>query len=210
MWRRPLLFQWTPAKTAIYTQARKCVNSHGFTGNLYLSEHVCGGGKREAHKLQIRLYFVYWCGWVSVLFYFSVMVTAIVFSLRGAAVCSGKQREFNLEWRQSLVSRVGWRSAGTKGRRWSSWTHLVNCWGSKHTCQESTEEDTDIIHQRTENIQISNAGYDTLSVWSLASNNALIRNGVSRDTDHVIEAKIRRVLFKGSQRYGAINFSALP
>lgn len=53
----------------------------------------------------------------------------------------GKQYELNLRWHRSLVSREGWRSAGTAVRRWSSWIHSGDCWGSKRTWCESTKRD---------------------------------------------------------------------
>lgn len=104
---------------------------------------VCVLEKRERRKEKISLHLVY-CSTPDVVlsgFFYNIVVAATVFSLGTAAVCSGKQYEFNLHWRRSLVSRVWWCSAGTRERHWSSWIHLEDCWGSKHTWHERVEVD---------------------------------------------------------------------
>lgn len=66
-------------------------------------------GKRERYKVQISLHLVY-CSCSDVVvsgFFYTFMGAATVFSLGVAAVYSGKQHEFNLQWRQSSVSREG-------------------------------------------------------------------------------------------------------
>lgn len=110
--------------------------------------------KRERCKVQISLRLVY-CSSSDVVvsgFFYTFMGAATVFSLGVAAVYSGKQYEFNLQWRQSLVSREGWCSAGTRVRHWSSWIHLGDCWGSKHTWHESTEVDVNKYSKHMLNI----------------------------------------------------------
>lgn len=127
-------FNWEPIKKFFFSVL--------YMWRLLLSvwARMCVG-KRERYKEQISLHVVY-CSRsdvvVSGLFY-AVMVAVSVFSLGDAAVCSGKQYEFNLQWRRSSGSREGWRSAGTTVRRWSSWIRLEGCWGSKRTWHESRE-----------------------------------------------------------------------
>lgn len=70
--------------------------------------HVCWK-KNERYKVQISLHLVY-CSNSDVVvsgFFYTVLVAMTVFSLGVAAVYSGKQYEFNLQWRRSLVSREG-------------------------------------------------------------------------------------------------------
>lgn len=71
-----------------------------------------------------------WCCLARVI---RVMAAQSAAPFRDAAVCSHKQDETNLQQHRSWVSHGGWRSARTRGKRWSSSSRWEDCWGSKHT-----------------------------------------------------------------------------
>lgn len=154
MWQRPSVVSVKLEKTAIYIQAwvwipMASLGTHKRSSSLqfclckclYLSEHACALEKEKDVKDRESLPLVYCSTSDVALFgaFYTVMVAQTAVSFRAAAVYSGKQNELNLQWHRSSVSRGGWRSAGTRVMHWSSWIHLEDCWGSKHTWHESTE-----------------------------------------------------------------------